>query len=99
MAHPSAKPHPTVYGRLPDIVGQREVTQAEAARNRKSGRGPKRARPAIQGILSVSPATFWRLVAQGVFTPIKLSPRVTVFDLDEIRDWVASRSPKARGIK
>ena len=87
MAHPSAASHGPVYGRLPDIVGQREITPAEAARNRKIGKDPKRPRPAIQGILSISRATFWRLVAKGTFTPIRLSPRVTVFDLNEVRHW------------
>jgi len=80
------------YGRVvPDIVGQREVTPAQAARNRKTGRGPKRPREARAGILAVSPATFWRYVAAGTFTPIKLSPGVTVFDLAEVHGWVQAR--------
>ena len=91
----SVKGEASRYGRVvPDIVGQREVTPAEAARNRKTGRGPKRPREARAGILPVSPATFWRYVAAGAFKPIKLSPNVTVFDLAEVRSWVASQASK-----
>ena len=44
------------------------------------------------GMLRVSPATIWRWVKDGAFVPpYKLSPGVTVWDLDEIEAWLAAR--------
>jgi predicted DNA-binding transcriptional regulator AlpA len=34
--------------------------------------------------IGVSVATVWRYAKQGKLTPKKLSPQVTVFDIDEI---------------
>jgi len=45
--------------RLPDIIGQVEVTEEQARINRLNGRGPRRARRAIDGLLPVSRSTFY----------------------------------------
>ncbi|WP_071540400.1 helix-turn-helix transcriptional regulator [Polynucleobacter asymbioticus] len=42
--------------------------------------------------LSISVPTIWRKVAQGTFPkPIKLSAKITVWDLADIEQWVASK--------
>ena len=44
-------------------------------------------------ILPFSPATFWRRVADGSFpAPVKLSERVTAWEVGAIRRWMAERS-------
>lgn len=43
-----------------------------------------------QGRLPVSPATIWRWVKEGKFpAPFKLGPNTTVFDLDQVEEYVA----------
>ena len=45
------------------------------------------------GIVPVSAATIWRWVAQGKFpAPFKLGPKTTVFDLDQVDEWLAKQS-------
>jgi predicted DNA-binding transcriptional regulator AlpA len=40
-------------------------------------------------MLPVSPATIWRWVKQGLFVqPYKLSPGVTVWNVDEVEAWL-----------
>jgi predicted DNA-binding transcriptional regulator AlpA len=76
---------PTVgFLRLRQIIGQTEITPAQAESNReahkaaiaagkKPQRRPLRPRPAIPGLLNVSATTFWGLVKQGIIpAPIKL---------------------------
>lgn len=44
------------------------------------------------GLLPVSPATIWRWVANGQFPkPFKLSPATTVWDADEIAQFIAQQ--------
>jgi predicted DNA-binding transcriptional regulator AlpA len=45
------------------------------------------------GILPVSVPTIWRWVAEGNFPkPIKLGPKTTVWNLDEIEVFLAQRA-------
>jgi len=41
--------------------------------------------------IGVGLSTFWLYVKQGKFTPIKLSPRVTVFKKEELDNFINSR--------
>lgn len=46
----------------------------------------------VAQFLSVSEATVWRRAKDPDFPkPIKLTPRITVFDAKEIRNWVDSK--------
>ncbi|EUC68046.1 transcriptional regulator [Alcanivorax sp. 97CO-5] len=55
------------YLRLSQIIGQAEITEKQAANNRKKGKGPKRAKPGIPAIIPVSPSTWWAGVKSGRF--------------------------------
>ena len=45
--------------------------------------------PGKPGLLPISPATVWRLVKAGKFpAPFKLSPATTVWDADEIAQFI-----------
>jgi len=47
----------------------------------------------IPRIIPFSPATLWRRVKAGAFPrPVKLSPGVTAFRVEEVRAWIESRS-------
>lgn len=45
--------------------------------------------PTVEGFLGVSTATVWRMVKAGKLNPRKLSARVTVFNVGELRSLVA----------
>lgn len=43
----------------------------------------------IPGIFPFSPATLWRKVKAGTFPqPVKLGPRITAWNVEDIRDWI-----------
>lgn len=49
--------------------------------------------PANTGILPVSPATMWRWVRDGKFPkPFKLGTCVTVWNLSDVENFIASNS-------
>lgn len=71
--------------RLADIIGQAEITPAQAEANRKAGRRGRKARPAIRGVIPISASAWWAGVKDGRFPkPIKLSANVTVWRASEI---------------
>jgi predicted DNA-binding transcriptional regulator AlpA len=50
----------------------------------------------IPSIIPFSHATLWRKVASGEFPkPVKLSERVTAWDVRDVRAWLESRRPQA----
>lgn len=53
--------------RLDHIIGRREVTADQADKNRLEGKGPKRARAAVQGLIPVSRSTFYLGMKTGKF--------------------------------
>lgn len=57
----------TGYLRLSQIIGQTEVTEEQAATNRKTGKGIKRARPGIPALIPVSAATWFAGCKSGRF--------------------------------
>ena len=80
----------TGYLRLPQIIGQSEVTEEQAAKNRKTGKGPKRPRPGIPAIIPVSQATWWAGCKSGRF-PQGVKPaggNITLWRVEDIRSWL-----------
>jgi prophage regulatory protein len=74
------------YVRLPQILGQKEVTAEQAAENRKSGRGPKTPQPAITPLFPISRAGWYAGIKKGVYpAPVKLSERVSAWPVQAIR--------------
>lgn len=83
--------------RLWQIVGQEQVTEEEAARNRseaaaarargeKPNTRPKRARPAIPKLWPTGKSEWWAGVRSGRYPqPVKLSNRVTAWKICDIR--------------
>lgn len=78
------------YLRLNQIIGQKEVTEQEAAKNREvenqsTHKGklcirPKRPRPAIIPLIPVSRSAWWLGVKSGRYPkPIKIGPRTTAW--------------------
>jgi prophage regulatory protein len=53
--------------------------------------------PTKAGRLPVSPTTVWRWVREGRFPkPFKLGERVTVWDADEVEDFLGRQSRSAK---
>lgn len=80
----------TGYLRLPQIIGQSEITEEQAASNRQTGKGPKRPRPGIPALIPVSPATWWAGVKSGRF-PHGVKPaggNITLWRVEDIRAWM-----------
>jgi len=52
--------------------------------------------PSKVGPLPFSKSTLWRLVRDGKFpAPIKLSPRVTAWKCESVREWINSQGKAA----
>lgn len=71
--------------RLPQIVGQKEVTLEQAEANRKAGKSPRTPKPHIEPILPISRAAWWAGVKSGKYPQsIKLSSRTTCWRESDI---------------
>ena len=82
------------YLRLPQIIGQKEVTQEQAAENRKAGRRPKNPQPAIAPLFPISRAGWYKGIKEGVYpAPVKLSERVSAWPVDAIRALIHRHAP------
>ncbi|MDF9393014.1 MULTISPECIES: helix-turn-helix transcriptional regulator [Methylococcus] len=76
----------TGFVRQADLVG----TRARPATR------TKKARPATKGILPVSAPTLWRMIRDGRFPrPVKLSPGVSAFRVEDVRNWMESQGKEA----
>lgn len=85
----------TGYIRQSQVIGESTVTPQQAAANKKRGKGPKRPRPGTPPIVPWSSATLWRKIKSNEFcTPYKLSERVTVFKVEEFRQWLEAQALK-----
>jgi len=95
----------TGYLRLPQIIGQTEVTEEQAARNcrdaeaarvsgKKVSQKPKRARRALPAIVPVCKSQWWAGVAAGKYPqPFRgLGPRITVWRIEDIRALIGKAS-------
>lgn len=48
--------------------------------------------PQVLAFVPISKSTLWRRVLAGTFpAPIKLSPRVTAWRVEEVRRWIAAQ--------
>jgi predicted DNA-binding transcriptional regulator AlpA len=84
---PAAKAiiHSSVFDRLPDSAMIREAQLVQS---------PKR--PETPAPLPFSAPTLWRKVKQGTFPrPIKLSERVTAWNVGSVRAWLAAQEALA----
>lgn len=74
------------YVRLPQIIGQKEVTKEQAAANRKCGRSPRTPRPAIAPLFPISRAGWYAGIRKGIYPPpVKLSERIAAWPVQSIR--------------
>ena len=82
----------TGYIRVCQLLGSPAVSEAEAEANKRSGRGPRRARKGAPPILPFSASTFWRKLKDGSLPlrPVKLSERSTAFRVEDVRAWLDS---------
>jgi prophage regulatory protein len=92
----------TGYLRLSQIIGQAEVSEAQAAQNRleakaaiergeKPNNKPKRARRALPALIPIGKSKWWAGVAAGTYPkPTKaLGPRTTVWRVEDIHVLLA----------
>jgi len=71
--------------RLPQIIGQKEVTFEQAEENRKAGKSPKTPRPYIEPRVPVSRASWWAGVKSLKYPrPVKLGRRTTAWKESDI---------------
>ncbi len=50
----------------------------------------------VPTIVPFSNATLWRKVKDGSFpAPVKLSPRVTAWEVGKVREWIEARTAQA----
>ncbi len=71
--------------RLPQIIGQKEVTQEQAEKNRQFGKTPKTPRPYIQPLIPVSRASWWNGIKAGKYPPgHRITSRTTVWRESDI---------------
>lgn len=93
----------TGFLRLSQIIGQKAVTEEEAARNRQAAKDaekaglkrntrPKRPRPAIPAVVPVGKSCWWEGVKSGRFPkPMKLgNGRTDFWPVEIIRALVSS---------
>ena len=72
--------------RLPQIIGQCEVTPEEAARNKARGKGPRTPRPAIQPLIPVSRSQWYSGIRRGIYPRQRtLGSRTAVWAASDIR--------------
>jgi prophage regulatory protein len=76
---------------LAQIIGQREVTEEQAAENRERGKGPKRPRPGKPAIVPVGKTCWWEGVKSGRFpAPVKVgNGRGSFWKVEGIRALIA----------
>lgn len=74
--------HKSIFDQLPDSAFIREAQLVTS---------PKR--PNVAALLPFSSPTLWRKVAAGTFPqPLKLSARVTVWKIGDVRAWIAEQA-------
>lgn len=77
--------------KLYEIIGQKEVTQEQAAANRARGKSPRKPRPAIPAIIPINAATWYRGVKSGRFPqPVKLGDRAVAWKAADIYALVSA---------
>jgi prophage regulatory protein len=76
--------------RLPQIIGQDEVTEEQAAENVKLNKGPKKPRPQITPLMPICKSAWWKGVRDGRYPQsVKLGPKTTAWRSEDIRKLLA----------
>lgn len=79
-----------------DLCNAPEVTEAQAAVNKLTGKGPRKPRPANKGLLDVSEATFDRWVYTGRFPRgLKIGARAVRWRARDVRAWIDAQQATA----
>jgi len=64
--------------RLPQIIGQKEVTPKQAKANRMAGKSPRKPRQHIEPLLPISRSSWWAGIKSGKYPQsVKLASRTT----------------------
>lgn len=99
MSHQySAQPNPATFElsakpEHPAAIVPSFDTLPDSAFVRESQLVPSRKRPGLPTPLPFSAPTLWRKVKDGTFPkPIRLSERVTAWNVGEVRTWIAALS-------
>ena len=72
--------------RLPQIIGQDEVTEEQAAENKKRNKGLKTAQPKITPLIPICKSAWWAGVRDGRYPQsVKLGPKTTAWRAEDIR--------------
>ncbi len=89
----------TGYLRLSRIIGQPAVTEEQAETNRKRGKGPRKARPAIPPLIPVGRSSWWDGVRTKRYPqPVKtLGPRITAWRVEDIRALIEQVASEGGG--
>ena len=75
--------------RLPQIIGQDEITSKQAEANRKAGKFPRSPRQRIEPLIPISRAAWWNGVKEGRYPQsVKLSSRTTVWRESDIIELI-----------
>lgn len=83
----------TGFLRLPQIVGQQEITAEQAKKNKEAGKQNTRPRPHIPAIIPVSKSAWWNGVASGRYPkPVRLSAGVTVWRSEDVYALLAKQA-------
>jgi len=82
------------YVRLPQIIGQNEVTIEQAMVNKARKKGPRTPRSAIPAIIPVSKSKWWAGVRSGRYpAPVHhLGERITAWKAEDIRAFIERSS-------
>src|SRR5438067_2019473 len=73
--------------RISQIVGRAEVTERQAKKNRKTGRGPRRPKAAIPAILPIGKSSWWQGIRDGRYpkpVPKPIAPGTTSWRVSDI---------------
>jgi prophage regulatory protein len=80
---------PNRYYRLPQIVGQKAVTDEQADENRACGKAPRTPRREISPRLPISRASLYLKIQSGAFPPpVKLGPRTSAWRGSDLNAWL-----------
>jgi hypothetical protein len=75
------------FVRLAQLIGQKPVSEAEAKRNRRRRKGPRRAREGVPGLLPVSRSTAWDWIRRRrIPAPCyPFGPRIPCWSVEVVR--------------
>jgi len=83
------------FVRMQQIVGDPGLTAEQAAALSTPDK-PVAARPAQPGVLPITEQQVRYMIRKGEFpAPVKMGPKVALFRVEEVRDWLAKMSAKA----